>query len=267
MLNRPESQSAAKGAVGSQDSAAAGTEAPPEGQWAVHAYRYDGELEEAGWVLIDEGSSGSVESQVSVHRLPKGDGSGGAEGGQDKGAAGEVCVEIVIELAGGRSLRVPHHEELQYSALQPDFASMCAAASCAVELREGWIPDSSGISRAFGPGQVSEGGLGCVERNVPGAAGGFAGRCHVLERAEGGGGTPHTSRAVVAHCTRCACLARGCWVLSPRVQVYSRRRGPWDSLPIGEGACRVQNGRRCRRCRHCAAELNAVVSESCLQSK
>ena len=110
MLNRPSSsEPAGKKAADTSSSKL------PDKKWAVHAYRYQegGGSEDPGWVLIDgkDGGSGG-EHTVSL-----------AESDEAPPPHATSLV-IVIDLGGGEKLRVRHHDELQYAALQSDFVSM-----------------------------------------------------------------------------------------------------------------------------------------------
>ena len=117
MLNRPSASADAKGAAaGSSSSSSSGGSSDVDfsQRWPVHAYRYsEGGAEEGGWVLIDgpEGSDG-------------GDGNGAHHVSLEMGSSATPGLFIVLDLGGGESLRLMWHDELQYSALQADFASM-----------------------------------------------------------------------------------------------------------------------------------------------
>ena len=114
--------------LGAAAAPTAASEPPCGGQcWAVHAYRYqESGTDDPGWVLMDGGESGEA---VDI-RDNNDDGDGAhavtlelASDGQPL-PAGATRLIIVVELGGGQRLRLQHHDELQYSALQGDFASM-----------------------------------------------------------------------------------------------------------------------------------------------
>ena len=113
MLNRPKAAEPSAKADG----------VDPVKKWPVHAYRYSDGGDDAGWVLIDDHDGAhwaTLETEAVV-------------GGSDAAVGGKT-VTIVIHLGGGEILRVVHHEELQYSALQPDFVSMYSLEGDAIGL-------------------------------------------------------------------------------------------------------------------------------------
>jgi hypothetical protein len=123
-LNRPESRQQTEKSGGG----AGGAGGESKKRWRVHAYRYEAEQDDAGWALVEGGSDTSSSSEantvtleVETAGLEKRGGSGKS---QEEGSAEGRVLFIIAHLGGGETLRVQHHGELQYSALQPDFASM-----------------------------------------------------------------------------------------------------------------------------------------------
>lgn len=119
MLNRPN-QKKEKRTVG--DGALSTT-------WPVHAYRYgdgggENSAEEAGWELMDENGSAHTLS-LQLQEPPS---------GSSDASSGAQTLVIVLDLGGGKKMRVAHHDELQYSALQPDFASIYSIDGDAIGL-------------------------------------------------------------------------------------------------------------------------------------
>jgi hypothetical protein len=113
MLNRPSPLAGI--------TASAPVTASPPKRWPVHAYRYES-VDEAGWVLVEgrenEGSGGhyaSVEASTAAHTT-------------------DAEVSIIITMGGGETMRLRHHDELQYTVLQPEFASMYSIEGDALGL-------------------------------------------------------------------------------------------------------------------------------------
>ena len=104
VLNRP---AAATGQQQQQQQQPGGTSA--HRRWPVQAYQYDTSLDAPAWVLA---SAPAPDGPSGTHwaSLEDGDGDGGA------------C--LMIDMGGGERQRVGLHDDLQYSTLQPDFASL-----------------------------------------------------------------------------------------------------------------------------------------------
>jgi len=99
MLNRPSSEPVQ----------ASKTPAPK--QWPAHAYQYNTELDPPEWMLAAEAEVAATHwVSIDVPALQSG------------GVAQPPVIQI--DLGGDKRHRLQHHEELQYVALQPDFASM-----------------------------------------------------------------------------------------------------------------------------------------------
>ena len=125
MLNRPEQSAPPKAPRDADGKAAAAA-------WSVHAYMYDTEDESAGWALIHRGGASDASHTVSVEPPEQ---AGGAS-------------SIVINLGDGERLTIQCHEELQYSALQPDFASMYTLDGDAIGLHFRAPEDQSAFAGA-----------------------------------------------------------------------------------------------------------------------
>ena len=131
MLNRsrPEATALTNGAT-----AAAGGRS-----WSVHAYRYNDEGHDAGWVLIDEaGTSGSSSGDGGGGGGGRNDGSHSVtlvtEAVDDADSGTGLAVVLLIDIGEDATLRVKHHDDLQYSSLQPDFVSMYSLEGDAIGL-------------------------------------------------------------------------------------------------------------------------------------
>ena len=98
MLNRPSAEPAEPSRA-------------PVKRWPAHAYQYNTELDPPEWVLA-AGSDTATTHWVWVDEPPT-----------PAGGVPQPPV-IQIDLGGEKRIGLQHHEELQYVALQPDFASM-----------------------------------------------------------------------------------------------------------------------------------------------
>ena len=85
------------------------SKAPSSKRWPAHAYQYNTELEPPEWVLAAEAEAAATHwVSIDVAAAPSG------------GIAQPPVIHI--DLGADKRLRLQHHEELQYVALQPDFA-------------------------------------------------------------------------------------------------------------------------------------------------
>jgi hypothetical protein len=86
-------------------------------RWPVHAYRYDTALAEPEWVMATagrEGGSAAGATHWATIETPT----------TGAGALPDPPLLVVDLGGGGVQLRITHHDELQYSALQDDFVSL-----------------------------------------------------------------------------------------------------------------------------------------------
>ncbi|KOO53099.1 protein mesa [Chrysochromulina tobinii] len=93
-------------------------------RWTVHAYRYndDPNAEEQGaWEIIRSPSPNPEQDSPDTISL-------------ELGGTMPTPLFLVIDLGDGQTLRFVHHEELQYAALQPDFASMYSLEGAALGI-------------------------------------------------------------------------------------------------------------------------------------
>ena len=93
-------------------------------RWSVHAYRYndDPNAEEQGaWEIIRNPSPNPEQDNPDAISL-------------ELGGTMPTPLFLVINLGDGQTLRFVHHEELQYAALQPDFASMYSLEGAAIGI-------------------------------------------------------------------------------------------------------------------------------------
>ena len=87
------------------------SKAPSSKRWPAHAYQYNTELDPPEWMLAAEAEAAATHwVSIDVPAAPSG------------GIAQPPVIHI--DLGADKRLRLQHHEELQYVALQPDFASM-----------------------------------------------------------------------------------------------------------------------------------------------
>ena len=117
MLGRPPSAADAPDPSASADAAL-------HKRWPVHAYKYDSSDESNGWVLIDR-ADGAGDGAHNVS-LVLGEAAAAADGRRP--------FILLVDLGGGEFVRIEHHDELQYSTLQPDFASMYTIEGDAVGM-------------------------------------------------------------------------------------------------------------------------------------
>ena len=101
VLNRPAA------ATGQQQQQPGGASA--HRRWPVQVYQYDTSLDTPAWVLATapapDGPSGTHWASL-----------------EDSDSDGDAC--LMIDMGGGERQRVGLHDDLQYSTLQPDFASL-----------------------------------------------------------------------------------------------------------------------------------------------
>ena len=86
-------------------------------RWPVHAYRYDTALAEPEWVMATAGREGGSAAGATHWATIETPTSGA-------GALPDPPLLVVDLGGGGVQLRITHHDELQYSALQDDFVSL-----------------------------------------------------------------------------------------------------------------------------------------------
>lgn len=99
----------------------------PRKEWPVHAYKYD--TNESGWVLIESDAEGE-------HGEPGGKHVTWVDVESLTSDGGGVTATIFISVADGgpELMRLAHHDELQYTVLQPDFASLYSLDGDAIGL-------------------------------------------------------------------------------------------------------------------------------------
>jgi hypothetical protein len=91
-------------------------------RWPVHAYKYDTTLQPAEWVLASAAADGACATHWASIEVPT------------EASGGVIQPALVIELENDEQIRLICHDELQYSALQADFASMYSVEGDALGL-------------------------------------------------------------------------------------------------------------------------------------